>query len=123
MGLLILDDKHLADVPGTDFLTGLSSDVKSDNVDDNHNPYHNGKHFKSVSKVVLQVKRGRDHSKDLVLIPQPSESSRDPLNIPLWRKDFMFCIFVTNGAIVGAWSSMLSPAYLFIANEYGIVCV
>jgi hypothetical protein len=71
--------------------------------------------------VVSHLKHSTGRDRDIILVPQPSDSPRDPLNWPLWRKDFIFLIFSSNSAIIGAWSFMLSPAYIAISQEFNIV--
>lgn len=78
MGLGVLDDSHLEHVPGTALLT----DVQGLNT----SPL---RHEKSSS--------------DILLVPQPSNSPNDPLNWPLWKKDFMLFLICIDTAVVGAW--------------------
>lgn len=49
------------------------------------------------------LKHGKGRNKDIVLVPQPSESPRDPLNWPLWKKDLLLVIISLDTAVVGAW--------------------
>jgi len=54
------------------------------------------------------------------LVPQPTDSPNDPLNWPLWKKDFILFIVGLSAAVVGAFGPMLSPGFVQIAGELGI---
>lgn len=82
MGLGVLEDSHLEHVPGTALLT----DVRGLDT----SPLRHAKGNKS----------------DILLVPQPSNSPNDPLNWPLWKKDFMLFIICIDTAVVGAWVNM-----------------
>jgi MFS family permease len=68
------------------------------------------------------LKHGVGRDKNIVLVPQPTDSPRDPLNWPLWKRDLIFAIFATNSAVLYAWAEMLAPAYAELATEFNIVC-
>ena len=111
MGSGILDDKHLAHVPGTAPLV---------EIDDG---WHRGitEIIQRADFVFSGLKHGTGGDKSIILIPQPSNSPRDPLQWPLWRRDFIFFIFSVNSAVIGAWQVMLSPGFSVIADEFQIV--
>jgi len=90
MGLGVLDDHHLEQVPGTALLTDV--------IDSNHQHHHDG-----VDTSIL--KHGKGRNADVVLVPQPSNSPNDPLNWPLWKKDLMLFFICIDTAVVGAWVS------------------
>ena len=77
--------------------------------------------IKQPSDEVTYLKHNKGKEKDIILVPQPSDSPRDPLNLPLWRRDFIFLIFCTNSAVIEAWAFMLSPGYNIISKDFGIV--
>lgn len=52
------------------------------------------------------LKHGTGRNKDIVLVPQPSESPRDPLNWSLWKKDLLLVIISLDTAVVGAWFAL-----------------
>lgn len=119
MGLWVLDDTHLDHVPGTAPLAEVLAAR-----DQMNRPVSRT----SPSPIPLtlvshtsHLRHGEGKDKDIILVPQPSNSPRDPLNWPLWKKDFMFLIFSSNTAVIGAWLLMLSPGYFVIAEEFGIV--
>lgn len=49
------------------------------------------------------LKHATGRNSDIVLVPQPSESPRDPLNWPTWKKDLLLAIISLDTAVVGAW--------------------
>jgi hypothetical protein len=55
-----------------------------------------------------------------VLVPQPSDSPNDPLNWPLWKKDFILFIVGMSAAVVGAYGPMLGPGFVPISEQLGI---
>jgi hypothetical protein len=70
---------------------------------------------------VSGLKHSTGKDKDIVLVPQPSESPRDPLNWPLWKRDLIFIIFCTSNSVIVSWSFMLAPGYGVLAEEFNIV--
>ncbi|KAI1391789.1 MFS general substrate transporter [Hypoxylon trugodes] len=105
MGLGVLEDKHLAHVPGTALLTDV---IGSDNL------HHHGK----LNTSTLRHGKGKDS--DILLVPQPSNSPNDPLNWPLWKKDLMLFFICIDTAVVGAWGPMISPGYVQMAAQFGL---
>lgn len=101
MGLWILNDNHLEHVPGTAPL--------ADTNEGNRKQY------------ISELRHSSGKDKDIILVPQPSESPRDPLNWPLWRKDTVFLILCCSSAITNAWSFMLTPGFGVLAEEFDIV--
>ncbi|KAF2475771.1 serine/threonine kinase 16 [Lindgomyces ingoldianus] len=95
MGLGILDDTHLQHVPGTAPLTDLGRDTSA-------------------------LKHGTGRNKDIVLVPQPSESPRDPLNWPQWKKELLLVIISIDTAVVGAWGPMISPGFAEMAVQFNM---
>ena len=104
MGLGILEDRHLDHVPGTALL--------ADMVDAEHHQFHGRKITSRCTHPRRSPLLGRDtsglkHAKgrnvDIVLVPQPSDSPRDPLNWPTWKKDLLLLIISIDTAVVGAW--------------------
>ncbi|KAI7101726.1 serine/threonine kinase 16 [Hortaea werneckii] len=86
MGLGVLEDRHLERVPGTSTLKDLT-DTPSDLPQD----------------VVL--KRSKDGT---ILVPQPSNDPRDPLNWPLWRRDLITGILCLLSVIASTLSPLLA---------------
>jgi hypothetical protein len=119
MGFWILNDSHLSHVPGTAPLADVA--VTNNNRNSVDSTIYSQVLFADIVANLLQLRHGSGKDKDIILIPQPSASPRDPLNLPLWRKDFMFFIFAANSAVIGAWSLMLAPGYGVIAAEFQIV--
>ncbi|KAH9222545.1 major facilitator superfamily domain-containing protein [Leptodontidium sp. 2 PMI_412] len=105
MGLGVLDDHHLEQVPGTALLTDV--------IDANQQHHHNG-----IDTSIL--KHGKGRNADVVLVPQPSNSPNDPLNWPLWKKDLMLFFICIDTAVVGAWGPMISPGYAEMSVQFGV---
>ncbi|KAF4334058.1 transporter HOL1 [Fusarium beomiforme] len=103
MGLGVLPDRHLSDVPGTSFLNekGVSSTLE-DSVPDNH---ANLKH---------------DPSGKIVLVPQPADDPNDPLNWPRWKKEMFTISYVFGCGAVGAVGPLLAPATVPLAEEFDV---
>jgi hypothetical protein len=93
MGLGVLGDAHLEHVPGTALLTDVA------NLGDPEHHHHHG----ALDTSLLKHDKGKDS--DVLLVPQPSNSPNDPLNRPLWKKDFMLFLICIDTAVVGAWVS------------------
>ncbi|PCH03984.1 Major facilitator superfamily domain, general substrate transporter [Penicillium occitanis (nom. inval.)] len=95
MGLGVLDDSHLEHVPGTALLTDVQG----------------------INASPLRHAKG---SSDILLVPQPSNSPNDPLNWPLWKKDFMLFLICIDTAVVGAWGPMIAPGYTLMAEQFNM---
>lgn len=54
------------------------------------------------------LKHAKGRNSDIVLVPQPSESPRDPLNWPQWKKELLLLIISIDTAVVGAWGKCSS---------------
>ena len=67
-----------------------------------------------------RLKHGTGRFSHVVLVPQPSDSPNDPLNWPLWKKDFILFIVGMSAAVVGAYGPMLGPGFVPISEELGI---
>ncbi|KAK0939765.1 hypothetical protein LTR48_000220 [Friedmanniomyces endolithicus] len=86
MGLGVLDDKNLQHVPGTATLEDLTEPHTG-------TPHHGN------------VKHGKD---GIILVPQPSDDPRDPLNWPLWRRDLITGILCLLSVIASTLSPLLA---------------
>ncbi|KAK1818798.1 hypothetical protein LTR12_006848 [Friedmanniomyces endolithicus] len=86
MGLGVLDDKNLQHVPGTATLEDLTEPHTG-------TPHH------------ANVKHGKD---GIILVPQPSDDPRDPLNWPLWRRDLITGILCLLSVIASTLSPLLA---------------
>lgn len=67
-----------------------------------------------------RLKHAKGRNSDIVLVPQPSDSPRDPLNWPRWKKDLLLLIISLDTAVVGAWGPMISPGYVEMAEQFDI---
>lgn len=80
MGLGVLEDRHMAHVPGT---TRYFDDV-------NERPQL------ADEQSARQLKCDNSGPQPIILVPQPSDDPNDPLNWPLWRRDLiLFVLSVT----------------------------
>lgn len=52
------------------------------------------------------LKHAKGRNSDIVLVPQPSDSPRDPLNWPQWKKELLLVIISIDTAVVGAWGKL-----------------
>ncbi|KAE8330280.1 major facilitator superfamily domain-containing protein [Aspergillus sergii] len=97
MGLGVLEDHQLSDVPGTARLNDVDG---ADNVVGN----------------TSQRKKGR-----VVLSPQPSSGINDPLNWPTWKKELNI-IILCFGAMLNAGTNgpLLNASYFAIAGELNV---
>lgn len=66
------------------------------------------------------LKHGTGRNADIVLVPQPSESPRDPLNWPQWKKELLLIIISIDTAVVGAWGPMISPGFAEMAKQFNM---
>lgn len=99
----ILECKHMEIVPGTAFMSDkgeLPPEYREVPMD--------------------QLKHGRGRFKDVILVPQPSDSPNDPLNWPQWKKEMILIIVGLSAAVVGAFGPMLSPGFVEISKELNI---
>lgn len=69
-------------------------------------PKRQGTHVPATAVLLQDDRTGttRKDKDEIVLVPRPSNSPRDPLNWPLWKKDlclFAICLSITLGGIQG----------------------
>jgi hypothetical protein len=91
MGLGVLEDHHLEHVPGSSLLADLV-----------RNQEHT---FEGMDTSGLKHAKGRNG--DIVLVPQPSDSPRDPLNWTQRKKILLLLIISFDTCIVGVWGMYL----------------
>ncbi|KXX82424.1 Protein HOL1 [Madurella mycetomatis] len=99
----ILDCKKMEVVPGTAFMSD-QDDLPPE--------------FADIPRE--QLKRGTGLYKDVILVPQPSDSPNDPLNWPQWKKEVILFIVGLAAGVVGAYGPMLGPGFLEIAENLSI---
>ncbi|KAI0370107.1 MFS general substrate transporter [Pilatotrama ljubarskyi] len=100
----ILEDRHLEKVPGT----GLLSDQRI---------VHG--HEVAIDEA-KDLKRGTGKYAHIVLIPQPSDDPRDPLNWPRWKKEACFWTLAFAASLDGALSPMVGPGYVLLAKQFSV---
>ena len=74
MGLGILEDRHLQNVPGTSLFNDDPNAIAM-------------KAFEGLD--ISKLKHGQGKYAHIVLVPQPSDDPNDPLNWPQWRKNMV----------------------------------
>ncbi|KAH8881315.1 serine/threonine kinase 16 [Thozetella sp. PMI_491] len=99
----ILECKKMEVVPGTAFLS-----------DQDEVPPE----FADIPRELL--KHGTGRYKDLILVPQPSDSPNDPLNWPQWKKELVLVIVSLSAAVIGAYGPMLSPGFVQVSADLEI---
>ncbi|KAL8280315.1 hypothetical protein RQP46_007232 [Phenoliferia psychrophenolica] len=70
--------------------------------------------------VVGNLKHGTGRNSHVVLVPQPSDDPRDPLNWPRWKKEACFWSICYTAGLVGAVGPLLAPGYVLLAGEWGV---
>ncbi|KAI5118632.1 hypothetical protein M0805_006999 [Coniferiporia weirii] len=103
MGLGILNDTHLENVPGT---TLFSDDPNATARD----------LYTGVD--TRQLKHGYGRNAHIVLVPQPSDDPNDPLNWPQWKKHTVFFVLVYGTVICGALGPLVSADLVDMATEF-----
>ncbi|KAF3906503.1 hypothetical protein ABW20_dc0106905 [Dactylellina cionopaga] len=99
MGLGILEDHHLAHVPGTAILEDSNSELEDNHVLDPNLKYD------TTGPVPI------------VLVPQPSDDPNDP-NWPLWRRDLIMFLLSLDAIIASAMTPILSADSLTLLFEF-----
>ncbi|KAL5881741.1 hypothetical protein ACKVWC_006605 [Pyricularia oryzae] len=66
------------------------------------------------------LKKGKGRYRDVILVPQPTDSPNDPLNWPQWKKEMVLLIVAMSAAVVGAYGPMLSPGFVQVSSDLGI---
>ncbi|TFK46317.1 putative cycloheximide resistance protein [Heliocybe sulcata] len=107
MALGVLEDHHLEHVPGTARLEELKR-VKHGIVAPVDDPS------------VARLKKGTGRDSHVILVPQPSDDPRDPLNWPVWKREILFWSICYMAGLVGACGPLLAPGYATIAGEWGV---
>ncbi|RPD64560.1 MFS general substrate transporter [Lentinus tigrinus ALCF2SS1-7] len=100
----ILEDRSLENVPGT----GLLSDhgvVRGQEVNINE---------------AKDLKHGTGRYAHVILIPQPSDDPRDPLNWPSWKKEACFWTLSFGTSLTGALSPLVSAGYVLLSKQFNV---
>ncbi|KAF9446134.1 MFS general substrate transporter, partial [Macrolepiota fuliginosa MF-IS2] len=66
------------------------------------------------------LKRGTGRHAHVILVPQPSDDPRDPLNWPRWKKEACFWTLAFTASLDGALSPMVGPGYVLLAKQFGV---
>ncbi|EME39285.1 hypothetical protein DOTSEDRAFT_75122 [Dothistroma septosporum NZE10] len=96
MGLGVLDDHVLSHVPGTATLEDLDP--------------------RASTARGYNYKKAKDGT---ILVPQPSDDPKDPLNWPLWRRDLICGILCILSVIASTLSPLLAANTLTLALYFG----
>ncbi|KLO08371.1 putative cycloheximide resistance protein [Schizopora paradoxa] len=104
MGLGILEDSHLENVPGTSLF--------------NDDP--NAAALRTYEGLDLSgLKHGHGKYAHIVLVPQPSDDPNDPLNWPRWRKHIVFIVLAYGTLLCGAMGPLVTADIVNIKSELG----
>ncbi|KAE8365807.1 putative MFS transporter [Aspergillus caelatus] len=99
MGLGVLEDTALAQVPGTsDILERESSNEQTD-VDTN-------------------LKYDRSGTVPILLVPQPSDDPNDPLNWPLWKRDITLLALSFVAVLCATTSSLMAANTVTVSLHF-----
>ncbi|KAJ5672377.1 Major facilitator superfamily domain general substrate transporter [Penicillium longicatenatum] len=105
MGLGVLEDHKLAQVPGTSNIYGV------DEIPSDHIPG------------ATSLKYDRSTAEPTLLVPQPSDDPNDPLNWPLWRRDLILAILSFVTVLCTTLSSIMAANTVTIAEYETITFV
>ncbi|EPQ53290.1 MFS general substrate transporter [Gloeophyllum trabeum ATCC 11539] len=103
MGLGILEDKHLENVPGTSIFSddpNAAAQAAYEGVD------------------LSLLKHGKGRNAHVMLVPQPTDDPNDPLNWPQWKKHMVFFVLVYGTVICGALGPLVSADVVNLAVEF-----
>ncbi|GAA5842485.1 hypothetical protein JCM11251_007328 [Rhodosporidiobolus azoricus] len=100
MGLWIAENRHTraGGVPGTSLLDDFKADA-------------------TTQQGAAHLKRDKN---GIVLVPQPSDDRRDPLNWPRWKKEACYLNILFGTALVGAIGPLIAPGFVVIAGQMGV---
>ncbi|KAJ5760115.1 hypothetical protein N7520_007271 [Penicillium odoratum] len=105
MGLGVLEDHKLDQVPGTSNIYGVDR-IPSDDTSG-----------------AISQKYDRTTAEPTLLVPQPSDDPNDPLNWPLWRRDLILAILSFVTVLCTTLSSIMAANTVTIAEYETITFV
>ncbi|KAJ5785697.1 Major facilitator superfamily domain general substrate transporter [Penicillium pulvis] len=105
MGLGVLEDRKLDQVPGTSNIYGVD-EIPSDQIPG-----------------ATSLKYDRSTAERTLLVPQPSDDPNDPLNWPLWRRDLILAILSFVTVLCTTLSSIMAANTVTIAEYETITFV
>ncbi|KAG6829772.1 hypothetical protein H0H92_003562 [Tricholoma furcatifolium] len=115
----ILDDTHLSSPPGTALLSDLGI-VRGQPEQVNLKITTGAGAGVGVGSDLTELKRGTGRNAHVVLVPQPSDDPRDPLNWPQWKKELCFWTLAFAASLDGAVGPMVGPGYVLLAAQFGV---
>ncbi|BGP07936.1 putative MFS-type transporter [Rhodotorula toruloides] len=100
MGCWIAESTHTREthVPGTSLLDDLKASP-------------------ATQEQSTHLKRDKN---GIVLVPQPSDDPRDPLNWPTWKRELAYWNIVFATSLVGAIGPLIAPGFVQIAKEFQV---
>ncbi|KAE8163172.1 major facilitator superfamily domain-containing protein [Aspergillus tamarii] len=99
MGLGVLEDTALAQVPGTSDIIERESSNEQTDVDTN-------------------LKYDRSGTVPILLVPQPSDDPNDPLNWPLWKRDITLLALSFVAVLCATTSSLMAANTVTISLHF-----
>jgi len=76
--------------------------------------------FKSRTESHKDTRNLKVDDKGRILVPQPSNSPRDPLNWPRWKKEAAYFNICFATGLIGACGPLIAPGFLQISRELGV---
>ena len=120
----ILQCKKMRVVPGTGKYEAFQSEMRVATTEQTWQPapFTNDRddlplEYSSIPRELLD--HGKGIYKDVILVPQPSNSPNDPLNWPQRKKDTSLLIVGLSVGVVGAYGPMLSPGFVQVSSDLG----
>ncbi|CAG8057075.1 unnamed protein product [Penicillium olsonii] len=109
MGLGVLEDKHLAQVPGKwkTFPESQDNHLTATGTCDI---------YESNNQPTRDLKCDASGPQPTILVPQPSDDPNDPLNWPLWRRDLILAILSFVTVLCTTLTSILAANTVTIAD-------
>ncbi|BGO93095.1 hypothetical protein NBRC10512_003280 [Rhodotorula toruloides] len=105
MGLGILNDKHLENVPGTTLFSQDPNAVAESQY---------------AGVELSALKHGKGRNSHIVLVPQPSDDPNDPLNWPRWKKHLTYGVLMYGTVLCGALGPLVAGAQVEMAQIFGV---
>ncbi|KAE8376820.1 MFS transporter [Aspergillus bertholletiae] len=99
MGLGVLEDTSLAQVPGTSDILEKEDSNEQNDVDSN-------------------LKYDRSGTVPILLVPQPSDDPNDPLNWPLWKRDITLLALSFVAVLCATTSSIMAANTVTISLHF-----
>ncbi|KAK0723751.1 major facilitator superfamily domain-containing protein [Apiosordaria backusii] len=121
----ILEDKETIEVPGSVLLLAPDHNeplgLRNAPARTSHSSIPVGI-LRQATEKPPPVEDSKKKTKDgkIILEPQPDDSANDPLNWPVWRRDFSLLSLGLYCLVGGGMTPILAAGFTDVANDYGI---